>query len=531
MNLPSTSAQQSAATTSSTTAGISIVVVPRERFSCTQISLESIYAHTPQAFELIYVDGGSPVYIQNYLEKAAVERGFQLIRTDHFLGPNTARNIGLKHAHGKHVVFIDNDALVTLGWLAALIRCAEETGAGVVTPLCFVGELEQQIIHMAGGELALEGEGTQRQLRETHRFWNVPFTQVEDKLVREPCGYAEFHCMLVCKQVADKIGGFDEEMLAVSEHIDFSLRVHQAGYEIWFEPAARVTYLATRQFILSDLPYFKLRWSEEWTRRSIDQLIANWNLSPQCAAVIGALNFAASHRVHLRLPGDLPQRPIDTVAPNAQTNVQLYEQCIALGYSTENLALLRRGYEHARLWFGHMYRGCGRPFIAHLIGVASILAAHGAPLQLVIAGLLHSAYTHGNIGGQGTGITPEKRQLVANAIHPNIEIWLYLYAIFDWNAADVAGLERDIDRMSLSAAKTTLIRLANDLEENKSHSICYNNYPDLLARWSPLYKTLARRFDMPELGLELEKISGSKHDVVIPDVLRGISTGSFTLPH
>jgi hypothetical protein len=36
------------------------VVVPRERFSLTRRSLESLCTHTPGAFSLIYVDGGAP---------------------------------------------------------------------------------------------------------------------------------------------------------------------------------------------------------------------------------------------------------------------------------------------------------------------------------------------------------------------------------------------------------------------------------------------------------------------------------------
>lgn len=39
---------------------VSLVVVPRERFSSTRESLESIYANTDLRFELIYVDARSP---------------------------------------------------------------------------------------------------------------------------------------------------------------------------------------------------------------------------------------------------------------------------------------------------------------------------------------------------------------------------------------------------------------------------------------------------------------------------------------
>ena len=45
-----------------------MVVVPRERFSLTEVSLESLYQNTPEPFDLIYLDGHSPSRIRRYLE-------------------------------------------------------------------------------------------------------------------------------------------------------------------------------------------------------------------------------------------------------------------------------------------------------------------------------------------------------------------------------------------------------------------------------------------------------------------------------
>jgi hypothetical protein len=73
---------------------ITIVVVPRERFSYTRQSLESIYEYTSLPFNLVYVDGNSPPEIKAYLEAQSQTKGFSLIRTDYYLFPNRARNLG-----------------------------------------------------------------------------------------------------------------------------------------------------------------------------------------------------------------------------------------------------------------------------------------------------------------------------------------------------------------------------------------------------------------------------------------------------
>ena len=130
---------------------VTVVVVPRERFSMTRPALERMYEVTPPPFRLVYVDGGSPRHVREYLEGQARERGFKLIRTDHYLAPNEARNLAARAVGTKYVVFIDNDVLVTPGWLEALVSCAEETGAWAVGPVYCIGPPELETIHMAAG--------------------------------------------------------------------------------------------------------------------------------------------------------------------------------------------------------------------------------------------------------------------------------------------------------------------------------------------------------------------------------------------
>ena len=135
-----------------TAPNVTLIVVPRERFSYAQTSLNSLYDHTQLPFKLIYVDGNSPKGLQQFLKQQSEERGFKLVRTNQYLYPNQARNIGLHHADTEYIVFVDNDVVVSPGWLTALVICADETGAAVVGPLMCQHEPIHQEIHFAGGE-------------------------------------------------------------------------------------------------------------------------------------------------------------------------------------------------------------------------------------------------------------------------------------------------------------------------------------------------------------------------------------------
>ncbi len=50
-------------------------------------------------------------------------------------------------------------------------------------------------------------------------------------------------CLMIRKAVFDSIGGFDERFFMFMEDTDLSLRLHQKGYKIYFEPSAGAIHL------------------------------------------------------------------------------------------------------------------------------------------------------------------------------------------------------------------------------------------------------------------------------------------------
>lgn len=262
---------------------VTIVVSPRERFSYARESLESIYANTNYPFSLVYVDGNSPGYVRNYLQKKSQEENFELIRTEEYLSPNQARNIGLAVVKTKYLVFIDNDVYVEPGWLEKLVNCAEETDSTVVCPLVCIGQEHYSKIHLAGGEARIVIEAKDEQIRrkvhEKHYFVNRPVADVKNQLQRRQCEFAEFHCMLVRTDIFQTIGQLDRKLLSTREHIDFCLTVTNAGGTIYCEPDSVVSYVHDSGFEFSDLPYFMLRWSDAWEVKSLKHFQKKWDVN------------------------------------------------------------------------------------------------------------------------------------------------------------------------------------------------------------------------------------------------------------
>ncbi|MCX7595409.1 MAG: glycosyltransferase [Fischerella sp.] len=262
---------------------VTIIVAPRERFSYTRQNLESIYEHTEYPFKLIYVDGNSPSDIRRYLEQQAHEKGFELIRTNYYLSPNRARNIGLRHVNTKYVVFIDNDVSVTPGWLKHLVECAEQTGATVVSPLICQHLPLHTEIHCAGGESGVKVETkngtTTRRIIEKIYKQGRKVADVRPQLQRQKTGLAEYHCMMVRTEIFEKIGVLDEGLLNTKEHVDLCMLVDQAGGSVYLEPKSLVTYVPGPPLKWTDLHFYMLRWSDAWELESLHHLRDKWNLT------------------------------------------------------------------------------------------------------------------------------------------------------------------------------------------------------------------------------------------------------------
>ena len=168
-------------------ARVTIVVSPRERFEQAEMSLSSCFDMTDTPFQMVYIDGGSPRDIAHVLKTEVETRGHTYIRRDGFLTPNDARNTALPLINTEYIAFIDNDVVFQPGWLDALIQCADETGAGLVTPTILVGpaaRMPDLSIHHAGGILDIDEGENGKTIHRRHGFEHQPYLSTKNDLVR-----------------------------------------------------------------------------------------------------------------------------------------------------------------------------------------------------------------------------------------------------------------------------------------------------------------------------------------------------------
>src|SRR5262249_47664396 len=93
----------------------------------TRLCLESVLAHTHRPYELVLIDNGSTDGTGEYLESMKARPGpdrVVVVRNETNVGYPAGVNQGLAAARGEYVVLLNNDVVVTPGWLDRLVRCS-----------------------------------------------------------------------------------------------------------------------------------------------------------------------------------------------------------------------------------------------------------------------------------------------------------------------------------------------------------------------------------------------------------------------
>jgi len=281
-----------------------ICVVPRDKFAHAVPSLCSILTATPAPRRLVYIDGGSPEPVRTALARLAVEHDFTLLRTDHYLAPNEARNLALGHVDTEFALFVDNDVFVPDDWVAKLEAAADAHAATAVAPVYGIasGTLDAPLVHHAGANgRVIEVDGTRALDITRYVVENADPDVVLPDLVARETEQVEFHCFLVRADALVALGGFDENMMAVHEHLDFSMRLREQGGTIWLEPSVFVTYAVGRP-AWSERRYQLLRWSRGWTEASLRRFATTWDLEPDALGAPALHRFTAANRARAYRP-------------------------------------------------------------------------------------------------------------------------------------------------------------------------------------------------------------------------------------
>jgi len=121
-----------------TLAGLtSIIILTNNRLEQTKKCIKSIRKHTPETHEIIFVDNGSTDSTVKWLQSQVKEnKNYHLIENKENVGLAKGRNQGINLSQGEFIILLDNDVVVSEGWLSGMLECLNHApDAGIVGPM------------------------------------------------------------------------------------------------------------------------------------------------------------------------------------------------------------------------------------------------------------------------------------------------------------------------------------------------------------------------------------------------------------
>jgi glycosyltransferase involved in cell wall biosynthesis len=243
----------------------SIIILCCNQLDVTRACLESVLEHTRPPYELLLIDNGSsddtPQYLAELQQRPGPAR-VVVMRNENNRGFAAGCNQGLAQARGRYLVLLNNDTIVTSGWLDGLIGWAlhDWPQVGLVGPMTSWSSPPQMI------------PVTYRRPEELQTFAARRREQFAGQgvVVERLTGF----CLLLRREVWEKIGGLDETFgVGFFEDDDLCIRARQAGFRLVMALNVFIHHHGNRTFqglgldaraqLQANFEKFRAKWGDE----------------------------------------------------------------------------------------------------------------------------------------------------------------------------------------------------------------------------------------------------------------------------
>lgn len=238
---------------------VSIIIPTYNKAAMLLECVKSVRAHTAGSYEVIIVDDASRDETPRLLDRLDGLRALRNKRNSEFI---VSTNRGARAARGKFLLFLNNDVIVTPGWLSHLVKTLESNpsvgavGAKLLRPN---GRL-QEVGSIVWSDGSAAGYGRD-----------------DDPVKPEYCyqreaDFCSAACMLVRRDVFQEIGGLDERYLpAYYEDTDLCFAIRKMGLQVVINPSVLVYHFEyasrsaaqARQLCDENRPKFVQKWKRE----------------------------------------------------------------------------------------------------------------------------------------------------------------------------------------------------------------------------------------------------------------------------
>ena len=203
---------------------VDIIIPTYKNLRCLKLCLESVRKCTHVLYNLVVVNNGNDEETHGYLD----QQGDIIYIRKSPLNFSQAINEGIRATNSKYVCFLNDDVIVSHGWLEKMANSCKGN-VGIVNPFsnCDKGWKHNYDIKIKDIDL-LPGVNTFGQVEpivEDIYTYSSPYSDLKEE------DWIAFYCTLISREVIQKVGLLDEKFQNSGEDSDFCFRAKKQGYK------------------------------------------------------------------------------------------------------------------------------------------------------------------------------------------------------------------------------------------------------------------------------------------------------------
>lgn len=251
---------------------VTIIIPNKDHKKELKTCVDSLFEKTSyQNFEILIIENNSTgkEIFAYYKELEAAHENVRVLTWEKQFNYSAINNFGAEHARGEYLLLLNNDIEVkTENWMEEMLSYCQREDVGIVgAKLLFPNEKIQH----AGVILGMGPSGTAG-----HLFYNFPgdqFVYAGRSQTTQDLSAVTAACMMVKKDLYQKVGGMDEAFQVAFNDIDFCLRVRETGKLVVFQAYAELyhhesltrgyeTSQKNKKRFKEEIKLFKTRWKD-----------------------------------------------------------------------------------------------------------------------------------------------------------------------------------------------------------------------------------------------------------------------------
>ncbi len=242
---------------------VSILIPNYEHSADLKICLDSIFQKTTWTnYEIVIVENNStsPTLFSYYDKLQREHKNVRVVTWNGTFNYSAINNYGARFCTGDYLLLLNNDTqIITPDWIQEMLMFAQRHDVGAVGCMLYYPDNSIQhagVILGVGGVAAYSHKNFKR--NECGYMGRLLYAQNLSAVTTD--------CMLLRRNVWEKVCGLDEDFAVAFNDIDLCMRIRQAGYLIVWTPFAELYHYESKNSCYDDRPENQERFQSETVR-------------------------------------------------------------------------------------------------------------------------------------------------------------------------------------------------------------------------------------------------------------------------